>query len=448
MIAKNRFYKSLFIQPRIFLGVAIVVVFYFLAFFLPQLDWLATLVSLLFLAVGLTEIVLLFAPRKGLELERKCPEMLSLGDHNRVNIEVNSNYTFPVQLEIIDEIPFQLEMRDFLIKDNLANRERKTFEYEIRPFVRGEYDFGAVNAYVSTSFIGFFHRRYRWKSQEKSQVYPSVIHMKEMELRAFSSVHELGGIKKMRRIGHSYEFDQISEYVQGDDYRSLNWKATGRANTLMVNRYEDERSQPVYCIIDAGRTMKMPFNRLSLLDYAINSTLALSNILLKKSDKAGLITFSNEIHGVLNAANSVIQLNKILNSLYKLNQTGFEADYERLYHIASKTASVRGLLFLFTNFESLHALRRVKHLLNRLNKKHLLVVIFFENTEIDTFAKRKSRTLEEVYQQSIGEDYLFQKELMVKELNALRIQTILTRPEDLSIGVINKYLELKARGLI
>ena len=67
------------------------------------------------------------------------------------------------------------------------------------------------------------------------------------------------------------------EYVSGDDIRTLNWKATAKRNQLMVNQYIDERSQPIYSIIDKGRTMQMHFDGLSLLDYAINATLGMSS---------------------------------------------------------------------------------------------------------------------------------------------------------------------------
>jgi uncharacterized protein (DUF58 family) len=445
---RRAFYKNLFVHSKIFFGVAAVVMAYFLAFYVEELEILGDALLLLFIALCFVDLILLFLNKDGIVAKRHLPELFSLADPNPVKLELESKYTLPMKLEIIDELPFQFETRDFHIETSLGSKERKDFDYELTPYTRGEYNFGTLNLFVSNRFPGFFQRRIVREKAVSVKVFPSVIQMRQMELKAFARLHETGGIKKIRRIGHSYEFDQISEYVQGDDYRSVNWKATGRTNTLMVNRYEDERSQPVYCLVDASRSMKMPFNQLSLLDYAINSALVISNIALKKSDKAGLITFSDKIRGVLKAQNSPVQLTKILNTLYKLDQSATESDYEQLYHVISKTASVRGLLFLFTNFESLHALQRVKHILGRLNKQHLLVVIFFENTEISTFARRKSRDIEAAYEQTISQDYLYQKELMVRELNALRIQTILTPPEKLSISVINKYLELKARGMI
>ena len=80
-------------------------------------------------------------------------------------------------------------------------------------------------------------------------------------------------IKKIRRLGNNNEFEQIKNYVQGDDYRSINWKATSRRGELMVNQYQDERSQQVYCLIDKSRSMRMPFKGMTLLDWAPKAAL-------------------------------------------------------------------------------------------------------------------------------------------------------------------------------
>src|SRR3712207_1783676 len=124
------------------------------------------------------------------------------------------------------------------------------------------------------------------------------------------------GVKKVRRLGHSMEFEQVKEYVSGDDYRTLNWKATARRGNLMVNNFTDEKSQPIYCVIDKGRAMKMPFEGMSLLDYAINASLVLSNVALLKQDKAGLVTFSEQAGAFLQANRTPTQMQAILEVLY------------------------------------------------------------------------------------------------------------------------------------
>ena len=141
-------------------------------------------------------------------------------------------------------------------------------------------------------------------------------------------------------------------------------------------------------------------------------------------------------------------MNKILHALYNEKERPLESNYELLYHIARKLITGRSLILLYTNFESMYALERVLPHLRRINKFHLLVVVFFENTEILDFVKKEAKTMEEIYTQTMAQNYLAEKSAMAYVLRQHGIQTILTRPEDLSMNTINKYLELKSRGMI
>ena len=191
----------------------------------------------------------------------------------------------------------------------------------------------------------------------------------------------------------------------------------------------------------------MPFDGLSLLDYAINTGLVISNIVLQKGDKAGLITFSDKLGSLIKSERSPRQLDLILNALYKETSRHLEADYELLYHASRKLIKGRSVLLLFTNFESYTALERILPILRRLNRLHLLVVIFFENTEVSEMSRMECHTMEDIYQQTIARKYVQEKWQMVQKLRQYGIQAILSRPEDLSVNTINKYLELKARGM-
>jgi uncharacterized protein (DUF58 family) len=244
------------------------------------------------------------------------------------------------------------------------------------------------------------------------------------------------------------EFEQIKDYVMGDDIRNINWKATAKKNHLMVNQYQDEKSQPVYSVIDKGRVMKMPFDELSLLDYAINATLVISNIAMKKQDKAGMFSFSDKIENRVVAERRSSQMNLILETLYNLKTDFVESDFSRLYIEVKRNLNHRSLLLLYTNFETLDALHRQLPYLQAISKQHLLVVIFFENTELTEFTKREAETTHQIFEQTIAEKFVYEKKLIVNELRKYGIQTILTKPENLTVNTINKYLEIKARGLL
>lgn len=440
-------FKSFFLNNRFFLlggGILLVLV---LSFPFKLLLPIGLTSILIFVLLVLFDTLVLYGPRISVTASRLVSKVLSLGDDNPVKINVRNNSSVDLIITVIDELPEQFQVRNFKWVRNLPANKSQEFEYPLKPVTRGEYVFGDLHCFVQTR-LGLIKRRITVPLGGMIPVYPSIIQMKRFELKSFVRTSLEYGVKRMQRIGHSYEFEHIKHYVSGDDFRSINWKATGRRAQLMVNQYEDEKSQQVYCLLDRSRVMHMPFGGLSLLDYSVNASLVISNIVLQKQDKAGLLTFSDRIGTAIKAERSKQQLKKILEALYNEEEQPVEANYEPLYVGARRFIKGRSLLFLFTNFESEYALQRVIPQLRNLNRQHLLVVVFFENTEISDFAKKPSDTLEDVYAQVTAEDHLFQKMQLVQQLKQFGIMSILTKPENLTVNTINKYLELKSRGLI
>ncbi|HRZ98724.1 MAG TPA: DUF58 domain-containing protein, partial [Paludibacter sp.] len=329
----------------------------------------------------------------------------------------------------------------------LTGNNKHETKYLLRPTERGEYQFGRLNIYVQSS-ICLISRRYVFSENVIVQTYPSFIQLRKYDMLAFSNRLTEYGIKRIRRIGHTMEFEQIKEYVQGDDIRTINWKASSKRNQLMVNQFQDEKSQPVYQIIDTGRTMQMSFHGLSLLDYSINSTLALANIILKKQDKAGMLTFSKKVDNLLAAERRSGQMEKFMEKLYNIKTDFSESDFSRLYVDIKQSIKQRSVILLYTNFETIDGLRRQLLFLKNIAKSHFLIVIFFDNTELNKIIFKSSVNIQEVYDKVIAEKFAFEKKLIVSELEKHGIQTILTQPENLTINSINKYIELKAKGVI
>jgi uncharacterized protein (DUF58 family) len=422
------------------------VVIFALSFVAPWLFKIGQLSLILLVSCTIADSFLLIDKKRKLTVRRIVPNIISLGDENQITIHVKNTTGLKIKIVIYDNLPYQLQNRDFKIESGLSKNEEKTFEYKVTPTSRGKYIFGNINIFVSSS-IGLINQKQVFDLENAVHVYPSIIQMKKYELKTrSSSLSE--GIKRHRRLGHSYEFDQIKEYVIGDDSRSINWKASSRRSALMVNQYEDERSQQVYTIIDKSRSMKMPFNNLSLLDYSINSALVISNIILQKHDKAGLITFSDKIGTIIPAERSSQQLRKILEALYNEKEHILDAEYELLYHLVRNIIKNRSLIFLYTNFESIHAFERVLPILRQISKLHLLVVIFFDNEEVVDLSKKPAQKLFDIYVQTMAKKYLYEKDQITTMLFNHGINCIKSLPNELSINTINKYLELKSRGMI
>lgn len=305
------------------------------AFFLPDMMNVGYTMVLLLLTILIVDITLLYNVKNGIDATRTVTEKLSNGDENEVAIDIKSRYSFSVDAELVDEIPYQFEIRNFSIQKTLPPYANLSAKYLLRPTIRGLYNFGKIHVFVKSK-IGLIQRRYSFDRDQDVKVYPSYIHMKKTEFSAVTNKFVDIGTTKIRRIGHTLEFEKIKDYVIGDDLRTLNWKATAKANKLMVNQYQEERSQTFYTIIDIGRVMKMPFNDLSLLDYSINATLALNNIILKRNDLAGLICFSNKIASITQASKGLKHLKKINDQLYNVQTDFKETDFPEIVYNAQE----------------------------------------------------------------------------------------------------------------
>jgi uncharacterized protein (DUF58 family) len=439
--------KSLYINYLFFYILMGIGGLFLVSFFLKRLYPVALVVLAAFLVVTLVDIFILFAVKKGVDADRILPDRLSNGDENPIRIRFLNRYPLAVVLNVIDEIPFQFQKRDFNFNVKLAPKERREMEYFLRPTERGEYLFWKLNVYAQT-ILKLTSRRYIFSENKNVATYPSFIQLRKYDMMAFSHNLSEFGLKRIRRIGHTMEFEQIKEYVQGDDVRTINWKATSKRNALMVNQYQDEKSQYVYQVIDTGRSMQMPFGGLSLLDYSVNSALALSNIVLKKNDKAGMFTFSRKVENYVPADRRSAQMEKLMGSLYRIHTDFKESDYSRLFVEVKQSVKQRSLLMLYTNFETMDSLRRQLPYLKNIAKYHLLIVIFFDNSELNQLIDRPANDVREVFDKVVAEKFAFEKRLVVNELRKHGIQSILTQPENLTLASINKYLELKARGMI
>lgn len=419
---------------------------FMLSFFFEPLFVIAVAL-LLFAGISLAVDSLLLYHRKGIRAHRVLGERMSNGDENKVVVVIRNLYDFKVSCTVIDELPMQFQDRNWKRILQLERASTTELEYFLRPQERGDYNFGDINVYVEGP-LRVARRRYIFPQEQDVKVYPSYVQMRRYQLQATATSAQ-PGMKRMRKLGHSMEFEQIKEYVRGDDYRTINWKATARhGGDLMVNNFTDERSQQIYCIINKGRVMKMPFEGMTLLDYAINASLVLSSVAMQRQDKAGLITFSQQLDAFIPADKKPTQINQVLETLYKQQTNFLESDFEKLFSAVRHRIAHRSLLVLFTNFETVESLQRELPSLKRLAHYHLLMVVFFENTELRQLSESRVATTEDIYIHTIADKYRYEKQLIAKELQKNGMIAVLTTPQNLTINTLNKYIELKNRQKI
>lgn len=436
---------NIFPTKRFYQSIISIVLFLICGHFLQPFFVAAKILLVLLIVFIIIDVVLLF--RGKLKGERKMADRFSNGDFNDVEYKLSSTYDYPINITFIDELPEQFQARDFKIFYSFGVKETKSFRHKIRPVTRGIYSFGKMRLFASTQ-LGLLSLRFTEGEKTDVAVYPSFLQLRKTELLAFSHNRNQQTTQKLQRPGNSKEFEQIKEYVIGDDYRKLNWKATARFNKLMVNEYQEERSRHVYQLVDMGRTMKMPFDGMTLLDYSVNASLAVANIILKKQDKTGLLTYSSQVHSVVKSDNRRLQMNKMLETLYAQKTIFNESNLEQVFSVLEKNTQGRSLLIFYTNFESTPGLERQLPILKKLANRHLVLLVTFINTELEALTNTKTKDVEQVYKKALAENHLMNKEFLMDKLLRYGIVHMKVRPDELTLAVINKYLEIKDSGMI
>lgn len=439
--------RKIFITPRFFKLIGICIILLALTFFMPQAYFfMVVIVSILFLLL-LIDFIFLHMARNAINGSRVIGEKISLGDFQDIHYSMQNRSAIDLNAELIDELPQQLQFRDAFpsMTFNKGNTVESSFNF--RPTQRGEYLFGNLYVLISSRFLGLLQYKIRLCGEQLTKVYPSVIQMKKFAIQILSQTASNYGIRRVRMLGENDEFEHLRNYMQGDNIKSINWKATSRKAELVVNQFEDSKSQSVYCLVDKGRSMEMPFDGLSLLDYSINAALVISNIVLQKYDKAGLITFSNRIGSLIHADNKQSQLAAINEALYSQKTAFKESNFNLLYFTVRKRISRRSIIFLFTNFEHLHEVETNSAYIRALAQKHILITISFINTELENVIHSKCKTKSEIYHQTLAKSVYYQKYRIMNMIASYGSQVIITTPDKLNIDVINKYLEIKSKRM-
>ncbi len=440
-------WKNVYIAKRWYVAMLSVVILFLASYVWAFLFYVGIFALFLIIGLSVLDLMTLFYKKQVLVLQRSLPEVFHLGDFNEVGITIHNTTNREYLLTIIEEIPEVFQVRDFEIRIAIGAKANAKTQYQLKGIKRGAFTFKSTIVMIQSP-LRLFIRRMTFQHPKTIKVYPSTKLFKKVHLMAVSSMNAIAGQRKLKRIGSSVEFDQIRDYVFGDDSRNINWKATARKQSLMVNNYVAEKSQTIYNIIDGGRMMNYTIEGLTLMDYAINASLMLSKIVLEMNDKIGLIAFNERIQCMLRAERHTQQMMKINNLLYNHTTAFKESAFDNLVNHIQKKVSPHSLLVLYTNFESAPSFERQLPYLKQLSKTHVLLVVLFENKDYIALVQKDNLSLEQIYVSTLAEKYIFEKKQIIKKLHKLGMNAILTSPHMLTVDVINKYLDLKMSRIL
>jgi uncharacterized protein (DUF58 family) len=414
--------------------------------------WAAAFYLLAVLGLLVGDFVLSPSP-KDFRLARENESKLSLGADNRVSVVVRrlgSSATggvrgHAVEFVVRDEPPYDYVINEMFLPGQVGPGETMTVSYTVKPLRRGDYRFGACNLRWR-GVLGLIMRQHKYPLEAPVKVYPNLLEVRKYELLARRDQLFEIGLKNARRLGEGTEFERLRDYERDDDYRRINWAATARLHKPITTDYQPERSQSVIVMLDAGRLMTAPLGPLSKLDYAINTTLLLAYVAVQRGDRVGLLTFADTVTGYFEPDKGRRQFLALLEALYKVQPQQVEADYMKASAFLSTHRSKRSLVVLFTDIIDKQQASAMVSGFGRLAPRHLPLAVTMADNEVLKMAAQQPTHPQQMYEQVVARGLLDDRAAALDALQRRGAMTIDVPADKLTLAVVNKYLELKARG--
>lgn len=411
------------------------------AFGVPAFGWLTLLLALLLADLRLS-------PRPGdWEVRRRHDERLSLAAWNPVTVTVSlRGGRRPVRLWLRDEPPptFGIAESERILAGVLVPGEDLRLVYRLRPPRRGDYRFGDLNLRWESS-LRLFRRQARFPAAEAVKVYPNLADVRKYDLLLRQNrLWELG-LRNARLLGSGNEFERLRDYGPDDEYRRINWKATARRGKPIAVEYETERSQNLMAVLDVGRMMRSPVGDVAKLDYAINAVLLLAYVAVQKGDKLGLLTFADRPGLWLTPRGGKGQFLRMLEALYRVDGQPVEPDYTAAFSYLAAKQARRSLVLLFTDLTGSTGAEALVAGLIRLGRQHLPLLVTIADPTVQRLARAAVVDSRSLYERTVAAQLLDERRLTLDRLRAQGVATLDVPADELSVAVIDKYLELKAR---
>ncbi|HSH01190.1 MAG TPA: DUF58 domain-containing protein [Anaerolineae bacterium] len=379
------------------------------------------------------------------QVTRTHDTKLSLGASNPIYLEVRNRWVRGVRFWLRDEPPDQFEIEKLLFEGDLGGRASWTETYHVTPRRRGDYMFGDM-VLRWRGPLGLVVREGMVEAAGGVKVYPNLLAVRRYELLLRQNrLHEMG-LRSARMLGQGTEFERLREYTPDDEYRRINWKATARRRRPIATQYQTERSQNIIAVLDTGRMMQTPVAQIAKLDYVINAVLLLGYVATGMGDKVGLMTFADEVQSYLNPRQGQGQFYRMLETLYGIEPQRVEPNYQRgLSYLASKHRK-RSLIIIFTDLSGGMTMDSLVSHVSLLAKRNLPLVVTISDPEVVAAAAQKPEDSLGVYQRAAANQLLWDRQVALDTLRRQGVLTLDLPANQLSFGVINRYLELKGRG--
>ncbi len=389
----------------------------------------------------------LIARRAKLEVWRELPARLGVGIPNRVRVHVVNRESRAFFVKLKDDAPESFEVSPDELALKVEAQSRAKTGYRATPQKRGKFSFGDLHVRVRGPFGLVWSERLVPQAAD-APVYPDMRGASRLLLSGAALDLVNLGLRKLRRDGRGSEFARLRDYAQGDSVRDVDWKATARRNRPVTRVMESERSQSILICVDAGRSMAAKVDGLTKLDHAVNAALFLAFVAVRNGDRVGLAVFADGVKAYLAPDGGRKQYRKIVDTLYATKPALTYVDYLGLFKELNVRLRRRTLLCLFTDLLDEEQASSLVLPIRRLAKRHVPLCMTVKDTGIVELLRTDPPGPEEAFSHAVAGELLGEREQMKHRIAQDGVQVVDVHPEELSLAAVNRYLDIKARGIL
>jgi uncharacterized protein (DUF58 family) len=417
-------------------------------YFVPQCFDLAILLAVAGLVVVLTDLSLTTRALRGkLSLERDFPAAETVARPRRGRYIVRNDSALALKCRVYPDTDPDLELTVPEKWQRVRSRESLDIPARFTINVRGEVDIGGAGLRMLAG-IGLWVLQYRFDWDVKLKVYPLIEELTRGDL--FAHRRRLWGIgqHQSKKFGRGTEFDSLREYNPGDEYRSVNWKATARAGRPIINQYQVEQSRDLMLLIDCGRLMHTEIEGRPRLDRYLDAAVHLAYLALSQKDRVGLIAFDSEVTRFIAPNRSARQLDNVIDAVFDLKPRFIESDYAQAVTTLKARSPKRGLVVLFTDLVDSVSSKRAVANLSRLARTHLPVIVILDDPAVPELALAPAGRLTDAYVKGAAAQFVAEKKRTLTQLRTRGCIIVNTAAVKLNATLVNEYLSIKARNLL
>jgi uncharacterized protein (DUF58 family) len=385
---------------------------------------------------------------KGVQITREFGGRFAVGAETEVQIKIQNSRPRPVSLSIKDEYPPQMKLSGLReARVRLEAQRSAALVYGLTPLRRGRFEFGQTAVrFISSLRLAWCETKIGKPAAVK--VYPNMRRAREAELKALGARSLVAAHRKTSWRGEGREFESLREYVRGDELRHISWTATARRGKLTTRQYQIERDQTILIALDAGRLMTARIENETKLDSAVHAALALMSAAARGGDNAGVMVFGRRIQSYLPPGRGHDHMDAALEALHAVEPEMIEPSYSRALEFVAANSKRRSLVVLLTDLVDEEGSKELLASLRLLRPRHLPLIVTIADRDLKAVVRDAPATVRELFTQSVAEEIMHLREAALRLVESQGGLALDVTAAALAPALLEKYLQVKERGLL